>query len=329
MHECVFCDQRRISGAFTPASADDVRQAYAGLLGFEETPAELAFYGGSFTAIPTQQQVKLLEAASQFLAQSPKNSIRVSTRPDCIDNRIVEMLRKHGVATIEIGAQSMCDEVLAKSRRGHTAADVSSSAKCIKDAGLKLILQMMTGLPGDTHEKAVETAKQFIAMQPDGVRIYPAVIVRGTELHEMWKRGEYAEHTVEEAVGICAVLCEMFENAGIPVIRLGLNVTESLSYGGAVAGAFHQSFGELVRSSLYLNKAITLLEDTPPGSDITLGVARGCISKMSGHRRHNADLLTQRFGLNSLKIVQCGIKPGEVVKISRNPIDIEADKEYN
>jgi len=312
-HNCVFCDQRHISGAAAVAEPEDIHAAAA--LADNSHPTELALYGGSFTALPVIEQNELLLAARPFLEKNPQNSIRISTRPDCIDEATVASLKNHGVATVELGAQSMCDDVLIKSRRGHTASDVLCAAAIIKNAGLSLILQMMTGLPGDTCEKSRQTTERFIGLAPDGVRIYPAVVVRETELFEMWRRGDYGEHTVEDAVSLCAELCEMFEDAQIPVIRLGLNPTERLSKGYAAAGAYHPALGELVYGRMYLNKAIKALNGAPPGSDVVVSVAKGRAGMMIGHRRGNIDALTQRFALRSLKVVEDDLEPG-MIKIT-------------
>jgi len=300
-HECVFCDQRRITGAIAPVLED-------GMLKIDNfkpdnAAAELAFYGGSFTAIPVEKQNELLTAAQPFLRLNPLNSIRLSTRPDCIDVQTIARLKNFGVATVELGAQSMCDDVLSLSQRGHTASDAARAAKLITDSGLALILQMMTGLPGDSREKSLYTAARFVEMRPNGVRIYPTVVVRGTLLHDMWRRGDYAEHTVEQAVELCAQLLEVFNSAGIPVIRLGLNPSPTLSAGDAVAGAYHPALGELVYSKVYYNKAAKLLENAAPGSDITLAVTRGHVSMMIGQHRRNIEALKKKFSLHSIKVI--------------------------
>ena len=317
VHECVFCDQRRISGACVPAAPDDVYSAVQSLNhGQQHQAAELAFYGGSFTAIPIDRQNELLETAQMFLKLNPINSIRISTRPDCLDEHIINRLKQYGVATIELGAQSMCDDVLEASQRGHTVSDIVRAAELVKGSGLALILQMMTGLPCDTREKSLFTAKRFIEIKPDGVRIYPTVIVRGTKLHRMWELGDYQEHTVEYAAGLCAEIYLMFKDSGIPVIRLGLNPSETLSSGDAVAGAYHPAFGELVYSKIFYDKAITLLEGVKPGSDITLAVAPACVSIMTGQHRSNIKALINKFDLHSLKVVTSGLKPGELSSLN-------------
>ena len=161
---------------------------------------------------------------------------------------------------------------------------------------------MMTGLPGATDETDVETARRLIALGPDGVRIYPTVIVRDTALYDMWKAGAYREHTVEDAVRVCAKIVPLFEAAGIPIIRLGLNPTEELSGGAAVGGAYHPALGELVKSRILLEKARALLNGIEPGSRVTLEVGRGKTSQMAGQHRENLRRLTEEYALTNLKI---------------------------
>ena len=319
-HACVFCNQNRISGVAASAclTGDDLRKLLtsggrsAGRLDTDPAPADIAFYGGSFTALPVEQQNELLEGAQPFLGLNSQNAIRVSTRPDCVDEADVLRLVRYGVATVELGAQSMSDEVLLRSRRGHTSFDVARAAEIIKGAGLKLILQMMTGLPGDTNEGAIYTAKRFIELNPDGVRIYPTVVIKGTTLYEMWRRGEYKAHTVDDAVDLCTELIELFQKAKIPIIRLGLNPTDALTAGDAAAGAYHPAFGELAYSQVYFNKAAAILKGFPPGGAVTITVAKGRVSMMAGRHRQNIRRLTEYFSVKSIKVVEADIPPGEI-----------------
>ena len=317
-NDCVFCNQRRISGHMSPADAETVKNAIenAAALTPSGTKRQLAFYGGSFTAIPDGQQLELFEAARPYLEDGTISSIRLSTRPDAIDGAVLARLKKYGVTTVELGAQSMCDEVLELSGRGHTASDVENASRLIKASGFELILQMMTGLPGDTDEKSIETARRIIALRPDGVRIYPTVIVRDTALYDLWKAGRYAEHTVEDAVRVCAKLTAMFDEAHIPIIRMGLNPTEDLSGGDAVGGAYHPALGELVRSRMMLDKARQLLEGAPHGSSVILGVNRSDVSKMAGQHRCNINTLKTELRLRSVKIREADVKSGEIAVIS-------------
>ena len=315
---CVFCDQKRISGSESEATAETVRQAIETAAALPRTGAkrQLAFYGGSFTAIPAARQEELLSAAAEAVRRGELDAIRLSTRPDAIDEEVIARMRRYGVETVELGAQSMDDGVLRLSGRGHTARDVENASAALKAAGFRLILQMMTGLPGSDDEKDVETARRLIALRPDGVRVYPTVIVRGTALWEMWKRGEYREHTVEDAVRVCAELLPLFEAAGVPVIRLGLNPTEELSSGEAAGGAYHPALGELVRSRVMLVKARALLAEIAPGSSVTLGTAERTLSQLIGQKRENLRLLKNERGLSGIKAVSAPVNEGEIVVLS-------------
>jgi len=302
-NECVFCNQRRISGSPLPASGADVTRALEKVREEGLKGVQLAFYGGSFTAIHPALQEELLGAAMPFLEDETVSSIRLSTRPDAIDRGVLERLQKSGVQTVELGSQSMDDYVLYKSGRGHTAKDTEKAVSLLKEAGFQVVLQMMTGLPGSDDERDVETVRRIIALRPDGVRIYPTVVVENTPLADMWRSGLYREHTVSDAVRICARILPMLEAAGIPVIRLGLNPTEELSRGGAVAGAYHPALGELVRSEILFRQACDLLEGAAPGAYVTLGVAANRVSAMTGQHRENIRRLTEKFSLAGLKIV--------------------------
>jgi histone acetyltransferase (RNA polymerase elongator complex component) len=317
-HACVFCNQRRISGAQRAATAEDVKNSIEQAAAFlpKGGKRQLAFYGGSFTAIPGDQQEVLLSAAREALDRGEIDATRLSTRPDAIDDEVLARLRRFGVETVELGAQSMDDSVLRLSGRGHTAADVERASKLLQTAGFRLVLQMMTGLPGSTDEKDMETARKIIALRPDAVRIYPTVIVRDTALYDMWRAGEYREHTVEDAVRVCAEILPLFETAEIPVIRLGLNPTDELSNGAAVAGAYHPALGELVKSRILLNRARELLRGVGPGSRVTLTVGRGKTSQMTGRHRENIRRLTEEFGLAEIKIRENSESGGEILSLS-------------
>ena len=317
-HACVFCNQRSITGQRKNATAEDVQQAIMTAAAFlpKGEKRQLAFYGGSFTAIPAADQEALLGAAQPYLKRGEISSIRLSTRPDAIDEETLARLRRFGVETVELGAQSMDEEVLRLAGRGHTAADVERASRLIREAGFSLVLQMMTGLPGDTPEKDLETARRLIACKPDGVRIYPTVIVRGTALYELWRAGKYREHTVEDAVEVCARLLPLFERAGIEVLRVGLNPTEELSGGEAAAGAYHPALGELVRSRIYRSRAEELLAGIAPGSRVTLTVGKGKTSQMTGQHRQNLDYLKARFALREIRVRENPAANGEIITVS-------------
>ena len=315
-HACVFCNQQHITGEQEPATAGTVEQLMQQAAALPHgAKRQLAFYGGSFTAIPAAQQEELLAAAQPYLARGELSSIRLSTRPDAVDGETLARLRRCGVETIELGAQSMDDGVLALSGRGHTSADVERAARLVKEAGFQLVLQMMTGLPGSTDESDIETARKLIALQPDGVRIYPTVIVEDTALCDLWRAGRYREHTVEDAVRVCARILPLFEAAGIPVIRLGLNPSEELSGGAAVGGAYHPALGELVRSRILRDKAAALLADVEPGSRVILGVDARDLSQMIGQHRANILWLKERFALAQLSVRPANVKKTEICRL--------------
>jgi len=311
---CVFCDQHKISGSVATATKETVERALRD--GLAKIPAntetQLAFYGGSFTAIPVEEQELLLGAALPFLRSGQLSSLRLSTRPDAVDEETLERLKSYGVQTIELGAQSMDDEVLRRSGRGHTAAQTEAAARLVKDAGFALILQMMTGLPGDTKQRSVETAKRIISLAPSGARVYPTVIVAGTPLETLWRHGDYREHTVEEAVDWCAAIVPLFEAANIPIIRLGLNPTEDLSGGQALAGAYHPAFGELVKSKLLLDRAVLLLKDAHPGATPVLLVNQADVSAMVGQHRANLEALCRAFSLVEVKVRAGDVSRGDI-----------------
>ena len=304
-NDCVFCNQRRISGSLSPARPGDVAAAVDRALSLTPpgTRRQLAFYGGSFTAIPDAEQEALLGAAQPYLERGDIASIRLSTRPDAIDGAVLARLRRYGVETVELGAQSMSDSVLALSGRGHTAQDVEEASRAVRAAGFRLILQMMTGLPGSDDETDIGSARSIAALGPDGVRVYPTVIVRDTALFDLWRAGRYKEHTVEDAVRVCARIVPIFEAAGIPIIRMGLNPTEDLSGGDAVGGAYHPALGELVRARIMRGRAEALLEGTAPGADITLRVNPRLMSQLVGQHGANRAYLREKFALKRLKIL--------------------------
>lgn len=309
---CVFCDQKKITGAGTAVTAREVREEIEKGLPLAGEECELAFYGGSFTAIPRHQQEELLEAVRPYREKGLIGAIRISTRPDAIDEDVLRQLKRYGVTTVELGCQSMDRAVLIRSKRGHSPEDTIRAVECLKEAGFQVILQMMTGLPGDDGSASHRTAEKIISLRPHGVRIYPTVVLAGTELETMMNRGEYSPHTVEAAVELCAELYELFLRAGIPVIRLGLNPTELLSSGGAVAGAYHPALGEKVLSRMYLRRAEVLLRQGKPSERAMISVHPSRVSVMVGQKRENIFALKQEFGLKEIKVVPEGAELWEI-----------------
>ncbi|MEG3029134.1 MAG: radical SAM protein [Oscillospiraceae bacterium] len=292
-NRCSFCDQKSISGTNAPPTPQEVTQLCERFLPSEGQGGEeyeIAFFGGSFTAIDHNYMTSLLAAAYPFVQGKRAAGIRISTRPDAIDEDILHTLQSFGVTSIELGAQSMQDEVLRLNMRGHTAQQVVSAAKLIKQEGFSLGLQMMTGLYGqkDYNECALDTAQQFVKLCPDTVRIYPTITLAGTLLAQLYAKGEYTPPTLEQTVDICARLIEIFDAKGIKIIKLGLHADEGMQQ-KIVAGPYHPAFRELCLSKLFLEK----IKD-----ELTTENVKNCIIKVNPSR------LSQFKGQKSQNIKQ-------------------------
>ncbi len=287
-HQCSFCNQKTISGSVKELTVEEVTSVLSKAVadGVNPQNTEIAFFGGSFTAIDRAYMVSLLEATKPFIQKGSFSGIRISTRPDAIDNEVLGVLKAYGVTAIELGAQSTDDEVLSLNHRGHTFCHIKEASQLIKAQGFSLGLQMMTGLLGDTNEKSLKTCDDIIVLKPDTVRIYPTIVLEGTCLGEMYKKGEYKPQTVEEATTLCAVLLERFYENSIKVIRLGLHSGGNVEE-GYLAGPYHPAFGELCESKIYLKKAINALSNVDKGVEHTLFVNTSEISKMVGQKKSN------------------------------------------
>lgn len=298
-HQCSFCNQKTISGSVKPLTPEDVKETLKRAVEDKNNPenTEIAFFGGSFTAIERDYMISLLEETVPYIKDGFFCGIRVSTRPDAIDEEILALLKNYGVTSVELGAQSTDDSVLLLNRRGHTRDDIIKASRLIKEQGFSLGLQMMTGLLGDTPGKSLKTAEDIIALKPDTVRIYPTIVLEGTYLAEAFKNGTYTPQTVEEAVKLCGELLKRFYDNGIKVIRLGLHSGGNVEE-GYIAGPYHPAFGELCESEIYLNKAIKLLQEKYPlengnlcsltkSKNIIIYVNDRELSKMNGQKGSN------------------------------------------
>ena len=302
-HRCSFCNQKTISGKTKRLRTEDIDSAVKTALESADcNKGEIAFFGGSFTAIDKDYMMSLLERARMYIDKGLFAGIRISTRPDCISEEILDILKHYGVTSIELGCQSMSDEVLRLNNRGHLAKDVVYSAGMIKSYGFEFGVQMMTGLYGDDNETAIETAKKLIALSPDTARIYPTVVLENTELERLYKSGEYTPQSVDEAAELCSELLMMFHENGIRVIRVGLHSGGNVEE-GYVAGAYHPAFREICESRIYLRKVLSEIkrQGTPKG-DLTVTVGSSFVSMMSGQKKFNSEKLRE-MGYN-LKIKQ-------------------------
>ncbi len=260
---CIYCDQHKITGVDYLLGRKEVVQVieeHLITIPKKRRHVEIAFFGGNFTGLNEETQEYYLSIAQNYVDSGKVQGIRLSTRPDYIDEDKLKLLNRYDVSSIELGAQSLDDEVLAKCGRGHTAADVENASKLIKQFGFNLGLQMMIGLPGDSPAKALETAKKIIALGANESRIYPCLVVRDTHLHKLYEQRNYRPLELDEAVSLTADLLLLFELNGVKVIRIGLHPSDDLKGRNLIAGPFHESFKELVLSEIWNRKFKSLLD---------------------------------------------------------------------
>ncbi len=305
-HACVFCNQRSVTNVQAAPSPESVAFSVGEYLSKKgEKSAEIAFFGGSFTGLPKKEQAAYLEAVQPFLESGEAESIRVSTRPDCIDKETVAFLKSMGVKTVELGAQSMSEKVLLASGRGHTPQDTVRASAEILGGGLVLGLQMMTGLPASTPETEAETARQFAALGARIARIYPTAVFADTPLAKMFYDGVYTPPTMEETLRRASRALEILEGGGVRVIRIGLQETDTLG-GQIVAGAYHPALGELVRARRWrdkLEKAIAPFAGKP----VTVHCQRRLRSLVVGQKRENFIYISKKYRVSlSLKDAEEG-----------------------
>lgn len=288
----------------TPDGARKIIEASILTIDRENCDVEIAFFGGSFTAIEKNLQVELLEIANKYIQNNLVDGIRISTRPDYIDREILDFLQSFGVTTIELGVQSMDDEVLLNSKRGHTKIQVINAASLIKEYGFSLVLQMMIGLPCDRFKKSIDTAKQLIQLSPKAVRIYPVVILKDTQLYNMYKNNQYRPLEVSDAIDWCAQIIPLFERANITILRIGLMSSDSLNQESVMGGAYHVALGEMCYSKVFYNNARAQLLSSKFINNIKIFVPKGAVSKMSGYKRENIINLKNEFNLRNIKITE-------------------------
>jgi histone acetyltransferase (RNA polymerase elongator complex component) len=316
-HDCVFCNQDSITGQEAAVDALYVREtieAYLGTIRRENSVIEVSFFGGTFTAISLDKQKEFLAVAKEYKDRGLIHLIRLSTRPDYIDDPILRNLKDFSVDVIELGIQSMDEEVLQKSGRGHTARQAADASRLIKSYGFTLGHQIMLGLPGDNFQKDIKTAEEVIKMGPGICRIYPALTIKDTEMERLFREGEYTPYTLKEAVGISKAIYGMLVSEGINVIRIGLQPTEVINEGkDIVAGPFHPAFRELVEGSLFSDMIKEALEGKE-AADILIRINEKDISKLYADRKVFFNSMKEQLDIKKIKVAaESGLMRGTLV----------------
>ena len=323
-NDCVFCNQKSISGQTKQVTKEDVKKIIEEHLKYikEDSQVEVAFFGGSFTGIEEEKQIELLSTAYEYIKAKKVDSIRISTRPDYINREILKRLKKYKVKTIELGVQSANDYILKRAGRGHTFEDVKKASKLIRFYGFKLGHQMMVGLPESTKLDEINTAKQLIKLKPKMVRIYPVLVIKGTQLEKEFNEGKYKALTVVQAVEICKELVKMFTKKKIDVIRIGLQPTDTITdpqnkNSEVVAGPFHSAFRQLVESGMWYDVIVDKIKKlNAKVKEVEVIVNPQDVNNVVGQRRENISNLKQVYDVDLI------VKTDDKIKQGKSKIEI-------
>ena len=337
-NDCVFCNQKSISGQTKQVTKEDVKNIIEEHLKYikKDSKVEVAFFGGSFTGIEEAKQEELLSAAYEYIKQKKVDSIRISTRPDYIDKKILKRLKKYKVKTIELGVQSANDYILGRANRGHTFEDVKKASKLIRWYGFNLGHQMMVGLPESNRIDEINTAKALIKLKPKMVRIYPVLVIKGTKLEKEYNEGIYEPLSVVQAVETCKQLVRMFADKKIEVIRVGLQNTDEIcnpkeKKSEVVAGPFHPAFRQLVESSMWYDAIVEKIKKlNAKVKEVEVTVNPIDINNVIGHKKENVIKLKEIYEVDLIVKQDEKVKQGrskiEVTKTYNNFLDEEKDK---
>lgn len=324
-NDCIFCNQKSISGQkenMTKEKAKKIIEEYINAIQTKDASIEIAFYGGSFTAIEPEKQVELLEVANEYIKKGKVESIRISTRPDCIDKETLKRLKKYKVKTIELGVQSANDYILKKANRGHTFEDVKKASKMIRWNGFQLGHQMMVGLPESTRTDEINTAKALIKLKPKMVRIYPVLVVKDTKLEKDYKNGIYEPLPLVQAVEICKQLVRMFADKKIDVIRIGLQNTEEITdpqgeKSQVVVGPYHPAFRQLVEAGMWYDAIVGKIKKlNVKVKEVQVTVNPIDANNVIGHKKENVVKLKETYDVDLI------LKQDEKIKQGKSKIDI-------
>ncbi len=329
-NDCIFCNQKSISGQKKEMTKEEVKKIIEEFLKEiedKEGDKEIAFFGGSFTAIEEKKQEELLSVAYEYIQKGEVNSIRISTRPDCINRTILKRLKQYRVKTIELGVQSANDYILKRAGRGHTFEDVKKASKLIRRYGFTLGHQMMIGLPESTRIDDINTARQLIKLRPKMVRIYPVLVIKGTKLEKELNEGKYQPLTVVQAVETCKELVRMFDRKNIDIIRVGLQNTDEISdpnyeKSEVVAGPFHPAFRQLVESSMWYDAILNKIKKlNAKVKEVEVTINPIDVNNVIGHKKENVQKLKDIYDVDLI------IKQDEAIKQGKSKIEVI--KTYN
>lgn len=327
-NDCIFCNQRKITNYDTNIDIDFVKDyidKYISYFNSKDIKREIAFYGGSFTGIKKEDMIAYLEIANKYIKNKEIDSIRLSTRPDYINREILEILKKYNVETIELGVQSMDDEVLEANNRGHNSQAVICASNLIHEYGFKLGLQMMIGLYKDDYKKTFNTAEKFIELKPEVVRIYPTLVIEETYLETLYKMDEYKPLTLDEAVKRIEPIYALFRFNNINISRIGLQPTDNINEGGSVvAGPFHAAFRQLVEQSIYRYAIEDKIKKIGSIKKLEIFSKGSYTSYIVGNKGFNKKYLMEEYDINKISFQTYNeedillIADGKVIKININ-----------
>ena len=321
-NDCIFCNQRSISGQQKMITKDEIEKTiefYLKNIKDKEAKIEVAFFGGSFTGIDVEKQEEFLQVAYEYIKEGKINSIRVSTRPDYINRKILKRLKKYKVETIELGVQSTNDYILKRCNRGHSFQDVKKASKLIRWYGIKLGHQMMVGLPESTRLDEINTAKELIKLKPKMIRIYPVLVIKNTKLEKEFLKEKYTPLTLVQAVETCKELVTMFNNKKIDIIRVGLQNTDEITDPNAegsevVAGPYHPAFRQLVESGLWYDTIVSRIKKlNVKVKKVQVTVNPQDANNVIGHKKENIEKLKDMYTLDLIVKQDENIKQGKLV----------------
>ena len=329
-HACVFCNQTKITGTQKQVTAIDVKntiEAYLNNFKDKENKVEVAFFGGSFTGIDEEKQNELLEAVQEYIKEGKVDSIRISTRPDYIDKKILKRLKKYNVKTIELGVQSTDNYILARAKRGHTFEDVKKASKLIRFHRFTLGHQMMIGLPDSTALDEINTAKDLIKLKPKIVRIYPVLVIKQTELEEQYNKAEYDPLSIVQAVERSKDVAYLFNKHKVNVIRIGLQNTDEISdpknaNSQVVAGPYHPAFRQLVEGAMWYDTIVSKIKKfSTKVKVVEIKANPEDVNNIIGHKKENIMKLKENYDVDINLKLDSNIKCGK--------FELKIDKTYD